>query len=88
MAPGQFLLINSEMLGNHSLGIDTAFATMSDQPTHNLAILGQPNGRCKKTIRGKGFADKPNELISDDSVCRAVPGFAGVCLLPIAMKIL
>ena len=30
-------------MGNHSLGIDTAFATMSDQPTHNLGILGQPS---------------------------------------------
>ena len=30
-------------MGNHSLGIDTAFATMSDQPTHILGILGQPN---------------------------------------------
>ena len=29
-------------MGNYSLGIDTAFATMSDQSTHNLAILGQP----------------------------------------------
>ena len=35
--------INSEILGNPSFGIDTAFTTMSDQPTHNLEILGQPN---------------------------------------------
>ena len=28
---------------NYSLGIDTAFTTMSDQPTHNLEVLGQPN---------------------------------------------
>ena len=40
---GQYLFINSEILGNHSGGIDTAFATMIDQPTHNLEILGQPN---------------------------------------------
>ena len=28
---------------NHYLGIDTAFATMSDQPIHNLGVLGQPS---------------------------------------------
>ena len=41
-----FLFINSDILGNHSRGIDTAFATMSDQPTHNLEILGQPSAHC------------------------------------------
>ena len=43
-APGQFLFINSEILENNFLGIDTAFATMSDQPTQNLGLLGQPIG--------------------------------------------
>ena len=39
----QFLFINSEILENYSLGIDTSFATMRDQPTHNSGILVQPN---------------------------------------------
>ena len=38
---GQFLFINSEILGQHSAGIDTSFATKSDTPTHNLGVLVQ-----------------------------------------------
>ena len=29
------------MLAKHSLGIDASFATMSDQPTHNLGYFVQ-----------------------------------------------
>ena len=41
MAPGQFLFINSETLGQYSVGIDTAFSTKSDTPSHNLGVLVQ-----------------------------------------------
>ena len=30
-------------MGQHSVGIDTAFATKSDTPTHNLGVLVQAN---------------------------------------------
>ena len=52
MAPGQFLFKNSEILGKHSQGIDTAFATTSDTPTHNLGGLGQA------TLHGQSFPVK------------------------------
>ena len=41
MAPSQFIFKNSEILGKHSLGIDSAFATMGYPPTHNLGVLVQ-----------------------------------------------
>ena len=31
-------------MGQHSVGIDTAFATKSDTPTHNLGVLVQATG--------------------------------------------
>ena len=34
--------INSELFGDHSLGIDTAFATMGSPPTHNFGALVEP----------------------------------------------
>ena len=44
--PGQFLFIKFDILGQHSVGIDTAFATKSDTPTHNLGVLVQANVKC------------------------------------------
>ena len=38
-----FFSKNSEILGQHALGIDTAFTTTSDSPTHNLGVLAQAN---------------------------------------------
>ena len=38
---GQFLFINSEIFGQHFVGIDTAFVTKRDTPIHNLAVLVQ-----------------------------------------------
>ena len=43
---GPFVFKNSEILGKHSLGIDTSFATMSDPPTKNLGFFVQANGGC------------------------------------------
>ena len=40
---GLFLFINSEIFGQHSVGIETVFATNSDTPTHNLEVLVQAN---------------------------------------------
>ena len=37
----QFLFINSDIFGQHSDGIETAFATKSDTLTHNLGVLVQ-----------------------------------------------
>ena len=51
--PGQLLFINSEILGNHSLGIDTKFATMSDPQTQELLILVQSNGPPLTAIESK-----------------------------------
>ena len=34
----QFIFKNSEIFGKHSLGIDTAFATMSEPPLHGIRI--------------------------------------------------
>ena len=45
MAPSQFLFINSEIFGQHSVGIDTAFATMSDTETPNFGVLVQATGK-------------------------------------------
>ena len=42
MAPGQFFFINSENLGKHSVGIDTAFATMGYLLAHFSLVLVQP----------------------------------------------
>ena len=39
-----FSLLNFEILGNHSLGIGTSFATKSAPLTHKLQILLQANG--------------------------------------------
>ena len=38
---GQFLFINSEIFGQHCVGIETGFATKSDTPTHNFGVLVQ-----------------------------------------------
>ena len=40
--PGQFLFINSEILGQHSVGIDTAFATMGYLLAQFSVVLVQP----------------------------------------------
>ena len=40
-ALGKFLFKNSEILSQHSFGIYTSFATMSDQPTYNLGFFVQ-----------------------------------------------
>ena len=42
MATGQFLFINSEILGQHSDGIDTEFATMGYLLAHFSVVLDQP----------------------------------------------
>ena len=50
-APGQFLFINLEFFGQHSVDIDAAFVTKSDIPTYTLGVLVQANthhpGWCK-----------------------------------------
>ena len=39
---------NSEIFGQHSVGIETAFATKIDTPTHNLGVLVQASAdACK-----------------------------------------
>ena len=59
----QFLFNNSEILAKHSLGIDTSFATMSDQPTQNWGFFVQasaggvlPGGGGGPGIQGGGEA--------------------------------
>ena len=39
----KFLFNKIEIMGKYSLGIDTAFATMSDTSTHNLGVLVPAN---------------------------------------------
>ena len=41
--PGKFLFINSEILGQHSVGIDKAFATMGYLLVQFSLVLVQPN---------------------------------------------
>ena len=41
-APGQFLFINSEILAQHCVGKDTAFATMGYLLAHFSLVLVQP----------------------------------------------
>ena len=43
-------------LGQHSVGIDTAFATISDTPTHNLGVLVQATVGVQCALWGTGFS--------------------------------
>ena len=49
--------MNSEILGEHSVGIDTAFATMSETPTQNLGVLVQARGgwACTRNVTHTGW---------------------------------
>ena len=50
LGAGQFLFINSENLGQHSVGIDTAFATIGYLLAQFSMVLVQSTAHCPQII--------------------------------------